>query len=97
MASYKTCLRCLLNYIWQSFTRNVKKHLDSVEVKNNEYQFKGELTVDEAIAVLLAPPTKTNPANDLTLYIDKGELNVISDGVLKKIHTVGSGAAAQIR
>ncbi|MGN8068617.1 redoxin domain-containing protein [Mucilaginibacter sp. 22184] len=82
-------------YLTELLPGTLRKHIDSTEVKNNGYQFKGQLTVDEAVAVTISTAIKTDPTKDLTLYLDKGELNIVSDGTLKKFTLSGSAAAAQ--
>jgi len=73
----------------------LKQKQDSAEVINGEYHFKGELNVDEAVAVNISANAKVDPGNAITLYLDKGELNVVSIGTIKNITVSGSASAAQ--
>lgn len=72
----------------------LKQNKDSVDVVNGEYHFKGELNVDEAVAINIAAGTKPDANNVITLYLDKGELNVVSTGTVKNITVSGSASAA---
>ncbi|UOE52163.1 AhpC/TSA family protein [Mucilaginibacter sp. SMC90] len=82
-------------YLTELLPGTLEKHIDSTLVTNGTYQFKGGLTVDEAVAVTLSTAVKANPVKDLTLYLDKGELNIASEGELKNFKLSGSAAAAQ--
>ncbi|WPU94733.1 TlpA disulfide reductase family protein [Mucilaginibacter sabulilitoris] len=74
----------------------LKKDADSTLVKNGEYTFTGELNVDEAVVVSISADGKENSTHAYSLYLDKGELNVISNGAIKNITVSGSGATAQL-
>lgn len=73
----------------------LSKDLDSVAVKNGEYHFQGKINVDEAVVVSISPSVKAETSNTYNLYVDKGELNVISSGSITNIKVAGSGATAQ--
>jgi peroxiredoxin len=73
----------------------LKQNKDSAEVINGEYHFKGELNVDEAVAVNISATAKVDPKNVISLCLDKGELNVVSTGTIKNITVSGSASAAQ--
>ena len=76
----------------------LKKTIDSAAVVNGQYQFKGELTADEAIGVNIRnsekPSTQTNN-NSITVILDKGELNLVSAGTISNFTSSGSAATAQ--
>jgi peroxiredoxin len=72
----------------------LKQNKDSAEVINGEYHFKGELNVDEAVAVNISANAKVDPSKAITLYLDKGELNVVSTGTIKNITVSGPASAA---
>jgi peroxiredoxin len=72
----------------------LKQNKDSAQLINGEYHFKGELNVDEAVGVTISATAKVD-LNSAGLYLDKGELNVISTGTIKNITVSGSASAAQ--
>lgn len=74
----------------------LKKDADSVVVKNGEYSFTGYLNVDEAIVVTISPDSKDGAAKGYSFYLDKGELNIVSQGTVNNITVSGSGASAQL-
>ncbi|MEN0055279.1 MAG: hypothetical protein AAGC65_16510, partial [Mucilaginibacter sp.] len=57
-------------YLTELLAGTLQKHTDSTIVTNGTYQFKGELTVDEAVGITLSAGIKADPVKDLTLYID---------------------------
>jgi peroxiredoxin len=76
----------------------LKKTIDSAVVVNGQYQFKGELTADEAVGVSIASVKSRagiTPNNALTVIVDKGELNLVSIGTIDKFTASGSAATAQ--
>jgi peroxiredoxin len=84
-------------HLISSLNGTLKQDKDSTEVINGEYHFKGELNVDEAVAVIISKNAKLDPSNvinAIALYVDKGELNVVSTGTLKNITVSGSASAA---
>lgn len=73
----------------------LKKDLDSAVVTNGAYHFTGELLVDEAVMVTLSPEKKDNGSNGFAVYLDKGVLNLVSDGPFKQFKATGTAAVAQ--
>lgn len=73
------------------------KTKDSAIVKNGEYFFEGKLQADEATGVLLSSNTPgggQNLTNNIQIIIDKGELDLVSNGYLSNVTVSGSAAAA---
>lgn len=75
----------------------LSKALDSADVNNGEYHFKGALTADEAIGVSIATNVKTGASNGINVIIDKGQTTIVSDGILSNFKASGNGADAQIQ
>jgi peroxiredoxin len=74
----------------------LKKNLDSAEVRNGTYEFKGELNADNAIGAVITDNRKAvNPNNNLTFIIDAGDFNIISEGTISNATISGTGSIAQ--
>ncbi|MDB5116543.1 MAG: hypothetical protein JWQ79_2035 [Mucilaginibacter sp.] len=74
----------------------LEKAIDSANVVNGQYQFKGQLTVDEAIFVSIRISKKqSGGTNNIPVILDKGELNLVSMGTLGNFTASGSAAKAQ--
>jgi peroxiredoxin/uncharacterized membrane protein YcgQ (UPF0703/DUF1980 family) len=73
------------------------KSLDSSEVKNGEYHFSGKLLADQAteVQITTAKPKTAGPTQVFGLMVDKGDLQLVSDGSLKNSTVTGTGALAQ--
>jgi peroxiredoxin len=73
----------------------LKPDKDSVDVKNGEYHFKGEININEAVGVLISTDGKEAGTNGFAVYLDRGELDIVSKGSLKQITVSGSASEAQ--
>ena len=73
----------------------LKQDKDSVDVKNGEYHFKGEININEAVGVLISTDGKEAGTNGFAVYLDRGELDIVSKGSLKQITVSGSASEAQ--
>lgn len=73
------------------------KALDSTEVNNGEYHFKGTLTADDPIGVIVTDNPKTGSSTAINIIIDKGQTNIVSDGMLNNFKATGAGADSQIQ
>ena len=73
----------------------LKQDKDSVDVKNGEYHFKGEININEAVGVLISTDGKEAGTNGFAVYLDRGELDILSKGSLKQITISGSASEAQ--
>ncbi len=82
-------------YLTSALAGMLKQDKDSVEVINGEYHFKGELNVDEAVAVTISGSAKVDIKNMIVLYVDKGELNIVSNNAIKNFTVSGSASSAQ--
>lgn len=74
----------------------LKNEADSAIVKDGAYSFTGILNVDEAVVVTVSPDNKGGAAKGYTVYLDKGELNVVSKGTISSITVSGTGALAEL-
>lgn len=73
----------------------LKQPTDSTMVVNGKYQFKGY--TEEALGAELSLSIKSDPKDQkskATIILDKGELNVISNGSFDEIEVTGTGAQA---
>jgi len=86
-------------YLSETFSAGVlQRKVDSTDVVNGQYQFKGLLTADEAIGVSITSAKSIEGrtmANALTVILDKGELNLTSTGTINNFTASGSAATAQ--
>ncbi|MDN5285393.1 MAG: hypothetical protein JWR38_1667 [Mucilaginibacter sp.] len=74
----------------------LEKAIDSADVVNGQYRFKGQLTADEAIGVnIRASKKQSGGTNNIPVILDKGELNLVSVGTLDNFTASGSAATAQ--
>jgi len=76
----------------------LQKAIDSSTVSNGQYQFKGQLTADEAIGVSIGSVKKSEERtliNAFTVVLDKGELNLVSTSTIANFTATGSAATAQ--
>jgi peroxiredoxin/vacuolar-type H+-ATPase subunit E/Vma4 len=73
------------------------KGKDSAEVVNGNYHFSGSIAADEAIGGTISdsPTGKNTVTNNLSVIIDKGEINIVSDSVISNFTATGTGALAQ--
>jgi thiol-disulfide isomerase/thioredoxin len=72
----------------------ITQAVDSALVQNGSYDFSGELDADEAIAVVISPQLKSKSDDQIIFILDKGELQVTSEGQINKFKVAGSGALA---
>jgi thiol-disulfide isomerase/thioredoxin len=70
------------------------KTLDSAQVTNGKYEFFGKLNVDEAVGVMISPQIKSKKEDQIILIIDKGDLQVSSEGQLNKFVVSGGASLA---
>jgi len=76
----------------------LKKTIDSADVVNGQYQFKGELATDEAIGVRISSQKQPDPKDTnhtMLVILDKGELNIASVGTIDNFTASGTAATAQ--
>ena len=74
----------------------LQKSIDSADVVNGQYQFKGALTADEAIGVNIRDSQKPSDHNkSIAVILDKGELNIVSVGTMDNFTVSGTAATAQ--
>lgn len=73
------------------------KGKDSADVINGKYQFTGSIASDEAIGGTISDNAagKNTLTNNLSVIIDKGEIDIVSDSVISNFTTTGTGAVAQ--
>jgi peroxiredoxin len=84
-------------YLSEIFSSGILlKARDTAEVKNGEYHFNGELKDDEAIGLNISAAYEDIEHSDRFLvFIDKGQLNILSDSTLSNFTVSGSAAKAQ--
>ncbi len=84
-------------YLFETISIGIlKKTIDSADVVNGQYQFKGELAADEAIGVNIATSQKQPDLhNKMSVILDKGELNLVSVNTIDNFTASGTAATAQ--
>ena len=76
----------------------LEKTIDSADVVNGQYHFKGELATDEAIGVRISSQKQPDPMDTnhtMLVILDKGELNLVSVGTINNVTASGTAAIAQ--
>ena len=68
--------------------------IDSSEVKNGEYHFDGKLNTDEPDMVVISSNITGQGTDKITLVVDKGKIDIVSDAKLSNFTVTGTGSLA---
>jgi peroxiredoxin len=67
--------------------------VDSSVVSNGKYTFRGEVDASYVVTLNMAKDSKQGP-DQFNIMLDRGTLNVVSDGILKNSTVTGDGTRA---
>jgi peroxiredoxin len=73
----------------------LKQPVDSALVKNGSYEFSGYTEEPTGADISLTPKADAaHPNNKITVILNKGEMNIVSEGSFDQVEITGSAAAA---